>query len=389
METFYAIGDSHVRTFSFDSRFLPLYIGPGFANCFLTEELAERARTKVLLNLARIPRGAKILFVFGEPDVRFHQENRFGTRARPGLAPFHDAIDRYAGLLATVRETTACRPLVFNVMPSTHAERCELARAYNSLLRTRCGELGVPFVDVWNDLADRDSGLLARRFDADGIHLLATSLPPIRRALHRLGVTRQLLPDEEDFAWSFNYRIPLASDIETRLWGNKQHTAAADALIAWLLDEARGERWQSAAVLNCREGYIAFALANAGFNVAATDPDARKRRLGAKVADFWGLRNVRFARSLPRPGAGAQRPFDVVIDYNVDQPATLLRPAQAGKLLALGNAAIVVAREARVRIPAQPGGELAVTEHALKEIVPARIYSLSRHAVPLDGRSQQ
>lgn len=339
----YAIGDSHVRTYSYHDHFLPLYIGPGFANCFLTAELAAAAEVKILLNAARLRAGHLLLFVLGEPDVRFHCEDRFGTRQAGDESALRSAVGRYAAVLRRVRERCKFELAVLSVPPSVDAERCALAALYNGFLAEHCAAAGVAFIDVWQDLADRVTGLLHHDFDADGIHLTAATLPAVIRALRDSKLVGHAFPAGANFEWTFNYRIPLSGAIETRFWGNKVNTAQADKLAAHVFPAAVAPS-TTAAVLNCREGYIALALASRGVGrVAASDQDPAKRRLAIEVMRFAERPQVEVLEPDAVQRLRYGRPFSVVIDYSPGRSPDTLSPKHLERLAALGNRVVLAA----------------------------------------------
>lgn len=286
-EPVFAIGDSHVRLFSYSSAFLPLYIGAGFDNCFLTESLAEATRAKLASNAARLPAEPTTLFVFGEPDVRFQIEDRFGTAAL-GSAAVERAVGRYVAALAAFRE--ACprsRIAVLSVIPSVRAPYNGLSEAYDRLLREAASQIGIRFIDIRPRLTDTSSGLLREEFNADQIHLSALALPHVLAEMDRAGLLAPDTPLEADFSWSYNYRIPVAPGFETRFWGDKARTAVADAALRLIATvEPQNTNWT---VLECAEGYLAFGLLAAGFAVAqGIESDPRKRAMAERTARFIG-----------------------------------------------------------------------------------------------------
>lgn len=340
----YALGDSHVRTYSYHDRFLPLYIGPGFANCFLTAELAAATEDKILLNLARVPGNCAVLLSLGEPDVRFHSEDRFGTRGGGDREVLQTAVARYAATLEHVRDSANVRLAVMNVPPSVDVERSRLALMYNNLLAESCKTLEVTFIDIWSHLVDARSGLLQPVYDADGIHLKPAILPALSRALREKHVVCAGFPAGPNFAWSFNYRVPLTPQVETRFWGDKPNASRAEALVDYVLRSQPAP--ESAAILNCREGYIALALAARGVQrLAATDPDPAKRRLAKEVVRFAQCPQVR----VWAPGAfeaGARKTaFAVLIDYSPGRTSKPT-PEYLERIAALGERAVVVADRA-------------------------------------------
>lgn len=348
----YALGDSHVRTFSYHDGFLPLYVGPGFANCFLTPELAAVAEDKVFMNLARLPKDCAVLLAFGEPDVRFHHEDRFGTQRDGDHKALRTAVARYAATLGRVCDRTKVRLAVMNVPPSVDEARSALALLYNSYLAEQCPALGVSFIDIWSDLVDSRTGRLQSKFDADGIHLTPAILPALSSALHEKNMVSDGFPGAPNFAWSFNYRIALTAAVETRFWGNKSNAACADRLVDYVVRSRPDATAGTAAVLNCREGYIALALASHGFSrVCATDAQPAKRRLAREVARFAQRPQVQIMEPRAFEDDAGQAPLSTLIDYSPGRTADV-SPQYLEQISSFGNRLVVVAsRDVLTRYP--------------------------------------
>ena len=338
----YALGDSHVRTCSYHSRFLPLYVGPGFANCFLTAELAAAAQNKILTNIARLPQDCAVLLCFGEPDVRFHAEDRFGSRSAGDEEALKTAVARYASALTSVRDGARVRLAVMSVPPSIDATRSRLAVRYNGYLTEACARLGVTFIDLWSNLAD-GNGMLQSVFDADGIHLNPSMLPALSRVLREKHIVARDFPDGPDFSWSFNYRIPLNDGMETRFWGDKANAAKADRLVEYVSASVPDAQAVSAAVLDCREGYIALALARGGVRrLAAADADAAKRVLAREVARFARCPELRIMAPDALEAEARRSAFDIVIAYSPRNTAALT-PQHLERMSTLGKRSVIVA----------------------------------------------
>jgi hypothetical protein len=323
-EPIYVIGDSHVRTFSFSSHFVPLYIGAGFDNCFLTEQLAERTRVKLSCNLDRVPAGATVLLVLGEPDVRFQIEDRFGTRALTDARAIAAATARYVRTVSLLRRQAPRSTIaVLSCIPSTRPDYCELSAVHDFQLAPLLHAAGIPHVDIRSRLVDPATRLLRPEFDADGIHLSTAALPRVIAALKENALLAPGAREDPDFRWSFNYRIPLAEGIETRCWGDKQRSAVADAVVAHLENRHVGDkagRWQ---VLDCAEGYLAFALARSGFReVLGIEPDPDKLRLARCVRRLFRGPEEAVVLAADDTGA-APADFALVYPWTLQDPATI------------------------------------------------------------------
>ncbi len=314
---------------------MPLYIGAGFDNCFLTAPLAERTRLKLGLNLARLPAKATVLLVLGEPDVRFQIEDRFSTQKIGEGPAIAAAVARYAATVAAMRDSAPQHTFaVLSCIPSTRPEYCRLSSTYDQQLEAALRTKGIAYVDIRPGLIDPATQLLRPEFDADGIHLSTAALPPVIGALRKCRLLDVGTHVEPDFRWSFNYRIPLDHGLETRLWGDKPRSAIADAVVRQLARRHaadRDRRWQ---VLDCAEGYLAFGLAAAGFRrVSGVEPEPTKRLMAQRAARLFRGLEAAVTFGAPDP-AGTSAEFAVLYPWAADDPDTMAarldRAAQAG-----------------------------------------------------------
>ena len=330
---------------------MPLYIGAGFDNCFLTPQLAERTRLKLDLNLARLPAEATVLLVLGEPDVRFHIEDRFGTAVLGEDQAIAAAVARYAATVASLRKSAPQHTFaVLSCIPSTRAEYCRLSAVYDRQLEAAMRAEGIAYADIRPRLIDPATQLLRSEFDADGIHLSTVALPQVIGAMKDSRLLDIGTHVESDFRWSFNYRIPLDHGLETRLWGDKPRSAIADAVVRQLAHRHATDKDRRWAVPDCAEGYLAFGLAAAGFSrVSGVEPEPTKLLMAQRAARLFRGPEAAVTFGAPDP-AGTSAEFAVLYPWAAGDPDTMAarldRAAQAGTVcyapLVPGDAARIV-----------------------------------------------
>lgn len=294
----YCLGDSHVRSMSADPGFLPLFIGAGRQNCFITDAHAEEATDRIFRNFRRLDSDKPVILVFGEPDVRFYLENQFNARTLGGpdaRSYIGTCADRYLRVIAALGREFANPIFVSGVVPRPDARYNALAHEYNRLLRAKLTTRNELFVNIWDAIVEGSQGPLQARFSADGIHLNHRVAPILRELLEGHGLTLDPKPTDP-FAWSYFYRIDFDGDHNTRIWGDARLDSqspefaasqiARDAA-ARLVELVPVDLEKGTLVVNCREGLVPLALPeNQGVPITGIDPSPERVVLSKRLTRF-------------------------------------------------------------------------------------------------------
>jgi GDSL-like Lipase/Acylhydrolase family len=325
-EFVYLLGDSHVRSFSNDPGFVPLFIGSGKQVRWTDDQFAQRAARRLSENLARVPREAPVVLVFGEPDVRFTLAETAG--------PSIDADAVRAKLVACVeRRIEAMKPrlrerpgmtAVYGCVPTANAETNRFVRFYNARLGVACAELGVPFIDISMHPICTYDGSARPEYVADDFHLNPKIVPIVRAALHRFGMEPATPPC--GFAWSDFLRFPVG-DADTRIWGDAALDSGSTAYAASELRRqaaaavaAVADRTEARTllVINAREGHVPLAMApRKGRVIFALEASPLRRRLMRVVLAVAERHDVH----IWEPGMYAEPAPDIVVDLFRDGDA--------------------------------------------------------------------
>lgn len=332
------LGSSHARSFGTHPIFFPVFIAIGRTCLVLTEEHFEKTRRKYLDNLARLDRSRDIIVILGG-EPRLHLENFAGTRPTDGpdvtdedRALMGVCAGRYGEILREIKDRVDGRVILYNVLPTFDLRVNELTRVMNDALRRVCGELGVLFLDVCDEITDPASGLLrddiaAVAFKGD-FHLNDSALPIVIAGLHDLGVFPDDTDDDCGFRWSYVFGYSVSPGEESRIWCEPDVSPTnaltsdkvACALLAntaldFLSINLLGLRDPRVLMVNVKEGYLALnAPAELmGCCVAVADSDAHAR-MAQRIAHFAGRADIEFvAHGAPEMDRLGDEPFDMVV----------------------------------------------------------------------------
>jgi hypothetical protein len=200
----YCIGDSHVSFFSGNNRMvnawpdtsndsLPFFktyrLGPVLAYSLSKEKSRTMGRQKLFEVLDTIPKGSKLLFVFGEIDCRLHllrQANESGTSVEDVV---ETSVQRYISVLKEV-QTLGYRVMIWHVIPSTKfkikdksnptygtcLERNDVTQIFNNFLHKYAQKEGIEELSIYNKLID-DNNVTKMYYYYDAIHLSQRAMP--------------------------------------------------------------------------------------------------------------------------------------------------------------------------------------------------------------------
>ncbi len=277
---------------------------------------------------------------------------------------------RHRPLLAAARKHLRGRVLLLCSTPTQDERMNALARHLNRHLAPLCRDMGVEFLDWWDDLADPTTGRIADRYCAKAypgdVHFTLETTGLFMRRLQEIGVIGAEVAPEVNYEWSHVFECDIGVGEKTRIWCEpnvspnnavRSHKVAASHIYGKLADLvsatliASGP--QSALYINVREGYLPTAMPPAlvARSVALT-PRQSDLEIARAVLDFWGRTDVMMLRSEPGatdPLAGFDPSLIVAATYpdtqNVDIAAinsvlSRRRPARTLALLLIDPAAL-------------------------------------------------
>ncbi len=170
------LGDSHTRSFCYNTFFFPICIGAGIDTCFLTKEKKNKTYAKLYESIKRLDLRKPIMLVLGEPDIRHHLENRFNTHQLYKSYSNEEVIKKaalnYVDVIKKIKSEFDFKLIIYNSVPTERLNHNKLARLYNNVLEQYCLKAqDTFFINIWDDLIDKKSGIVKNYYKADFVHL--------------------------------------------------------------------------------------------------------------------------------------------------------------------------------------------------------------------------
>jgi hypothetical protein len=218
-ERIYALGDSHVRFLAgrdetsalrndrfgnwyerFSARIVGLHLGPALAHNANRPGTRTHAHERMIALIdgadGRLPRGARLLFCFGEIDCRFHVVRQSEARGVPIAQVVDEICDSYIGLLETAARA-GFRPAAWGPVAPTWAEgvrdpehpvigsfaqRLGATRRFHARMGALCAARGFGYLALLDELLDA-GGVTDPRWFVDTIHLSQRARPLLHQLL--------------------------------------------------------------------------------------------------------------------------------------------------------------------------------------------------------------
>jgi hypothetical protein len=344
------IGDSHTRVFSYHHAFLPLFIGSGRDNCFLSDIKYKNSRNKIYNILERIKVTSKVMLVFGEPDIRNHFENVFGTKnlGKSDQVIIQEAVERYKHLIEELNNEKKFELIIFNAVPSGNSEYNPLLSHYNQELELFCNNKGIHFIDIWDDIFESSKNVVDHEYQSDPVHLNENIIPIVIKELKDAEILPQSIVAKSKFKWAYRYKFSI-NDYDIAIWGDKtklEENFAQTKLIndcMHIVNSVIGVMQKpSILVLNSKEGLIPFSITKT-YASSITGVDNEQN----KIIKANEIKNIIHAYDLSffvgdSYSANIRKAYDVVIDLSGECMSVQTENSSFNKLYAMSRSAVIV-----------------------------------------------
>ena len=344
------IGDSHTRVFSYHHIFLPLFIGSGRDNCFLSENKYKNSKDKIHNILDRIKIASKVMLVFGEPDIRNHFENVFGTKnlGKSDEVIIQEAVERYKHLIEELNNEKKFELIIFNAVPSGNSEYNPLLSHYNQELELFCNNKGIHFIDIWDDIFESSKNVVDNKYQSDPVHLNKNILPIVVKKLKEVKIVPKGISESSTFKWAYRYKFSI-NNYDIAIWGDKtklEENFAKTKLIndcMHIINSVIGVMQKpSIFVLNSKEGLIPFSITKS-FASSITGVDNEQN----KITKADEIKNIIHAYDLSffvgdLNSANIRKVYDVVIDLSGECMSGQIENPSFNKLYAMSRSAVIV-----------------------------------------------
>ncbi|MBI1198286.1 MAG: hypothetical protein GC203_10525 [Phenylobacterium sp.] len=311
------VGSSYVRSFGANTALFPLFIGMGPAMLLLDEALAAVTRRKFAENLKRIDASRNTLLIAGSDPYYYVTYARRDDPAWPrettaeDIAKMEAVAERHRPILMDAKARLAGQVTLLGLTPTFDDKMNDLCRRLNVRLRALCEEVGVGFLDCWDDLLDPATGRLredcaAQAYVGD-IHFSTEAATLLIARLQQEGLLPPTVTPAPNHDWSHVFEVQVDASERSRIWtepkvlprnafeSNKVAAAHLGGLVADLLTAFGAQRAdQTYLMVNVRDGFMPVAVPpqiHSGC-LAFTD-SVRNLEAGRMVLDFYGRSDVR------------------------------------------------------------------------------------------------
>lgn len=201
----HCIGDSHSSVFSGNEEMQPIWpnrsndIIPYFKSYRIGPATAYQLKTKTPIIdqiVSLIPPNDKLLFCFGEVDIRAHLIKQMIEQNRTLESVVKECVDRYFEVILMYKKTLNIEIVVWGPIASwndlkpylggpsfgTGLERNKTTKQFNEYLEKLCVENSIPFISIFNEMLNEDgttNPIYLDDWDDCHIHLNQKAMPII------------------------------------------------------------------------------------------------------------------------------------------------------------------------------------------------------------------
>jgi hypothetical protein len=176
---FYVIGDSHTRSFAFNSNFTPLFLGQGKEINFASEENFEKVKATAWNALSNISETDQVIVFIGEPDTRFYLNAGWypwDNEEKVTIDNFKNnvqlSISRYRKFIQLLKQKFNQRLFILNVIPSGRPLQNIIVDEFNKELKKICNLESVVFIEINEHIyTDSTHSSVKPEYVSDHVHL--------------------------------------------------------------------------------------------------------------------------------------------------------------------------------------------------------------------------
>lgn len=189
---FYVIGDSHVRSFSANENFFPIYIGSGNAHCFISFEHFFNVLGNILYLQNILPYNANVIFAFGEPDTRYslgrgwQPWNEDAINVKVSEKQPEISAKRMLQLVNIIMSISNWNIFILSVPPTQNFKQLSLIKRFNAIIKKQEQFYGYTYLDIFSEVKGIN-GTIKERYRGDIIHVNTSIQSPIETILSSKG----------------------------------------------------------------------------------------------------------------------------------------------------------------------------------------------------------
>lgn len=259
---FYVLSDSHSRSFAYNDLFIPLFIGPGKTNLFLTDQQFNNTFNKIKVISSRFKPRSKIIFALSEPNFRFYNEDRETFSENEN--EICELIVKRQHQVVEFLFSKGFEVFWMEAIPRRDLDYSKIAVIYNAKLNKYKDSNSFKILNFFKDTTNENLTIKDKYF-GDFIH-----------CNYELGnlIANKLGVINSDFSWTYfhkilidNYQISIWGDFpkeklimhekEPRNWKDFQQLTKSTELAASLINRIfKRLKIKSARIFNVKEGWV-------------------------------------------------------------------------------------------------------------------------------------
>ena len=325
----FSIGDSHIRSLSYNSCILPIFLGPAAFNNFTNLKNSESTKEKISFILSKVPAASDII-IWLSGDVQLYHNHcskkKIFNSAHKNLMEY---ADNYLETILELEKFEHNLIIIGSVCNTGFYQK--LTDNYNKILEEGLIDSNTTFVDPLKLI--NSNGKKFADLNLDNFHISTDFCQYLLKYLSNENLAKTGIDMHLNYEFKYlyetnenNYNFKIWGDCsyidlklnenETHLWDKyHQHTIFCTNAIKHLFgqkyDSLKPNLGKKVLILEAKEGFASFELLKIGFNdISIIEKDAHMNR-------FFSLINSIFYQGKVKAVNTVAKPYDFVVNLGM------------------------------------------------------------------------
>jgi len=325
----FSIGDSHIRSLSYNNSILPIFLGPAAFNNFTNPKNSESTKEKISFILKKVPAASEIV-IWLSGDVQLY--HNYCSKKKNFNSAHKELMEYASNYLETILELEEFEHnliIVGSVCNTGFYQK--LTELYNNILEEGLIASNVTFVDPLKLI--NLNGKVFADINLDNFHISADFCQYLLKYLSNENLAKPGIDFHQNYEFKYLYDIK-ENDYNYKIWGDcsyidlklngnethlwdkyHQHTIFCINAIKYLFgqkyDSLKPNLKKKVLIFDAKEGFASFELLKIGFNdISVIEKDHHMHR-------FFSLINSIFYEAKVKAVSKVHKSYDFIINLEM------------------------------------------------------------------------
>ena len=325
----FSIGDSHIRSLSYNNSILPIFLGPAAFNNFTNPKNSESTKENISFILKKVPAASDII-IWLSGDVQLY--HNYCSKKKKNNSAHKELMEYASNYLETILELEKFEHnlIIIGSVCNTGFYQ-KLTELHNNILEEGLITSSTTFVDPLKLI--NSNGKEFADLNLDNFHISTDFCQYLLKYLSNENLAKTGIDSHQNYEFKYlydikenNYNFKIWGDCsyidlklnenETHLWDKyHQHTIFCTNAIKHLFgqkyDSLKPNLGKKVLILEAKEGFASFELLKIGFDdISVVEKDSHMHR-------FFSLINSIFYQGKVKAVSTVAKPYDFMVNLGM------------------------------------------------------------------------